>query len=278
MRAFLDSLESQFPDAFRGLSFSSGDGESVIIRIVESSPEAEALRQAIREAERRSLDLCGVSYRFSFEARHHTTAEQRDLLRQLNQDVVDDGPLSRLGLTGAGLGLDAVVVLSAEEQGPVVLAAIQEQHPRFEFELSPRILPRPADFASPAAAAEALLAQLEPVLHDLNSNQISPVEAIRRTSETSDAVLSRGLGVAARDSAYHDAQLVVLEARATVLASIGRSSSDATIIEYAALASEVVAELRDHGPLDYKTGEPRRLFEIAIRLNELDLELGLTPP
>ncbi len=123
----------------------------------------------MRDAERRSLDLSGVSYRFVFEARRHTTAELRDVVRALNDDVVEGGPLAQIGLRGAGIGRDGLVVTPAGGSGPRVLAAVQEHFPGFEFELPPRIEVHEREgFASPEAAAASLLEQLEPMRRDLD--------------------------------------------------------------------------------------------------------------
>jgi hypothetical protein len=131
-------------------------------------------------------------------------------------------------------------------------------------------------YASPSDAALALRSRLDVVRMDLRHGRITAIEALRLFAALCDDVLSCDLGVSPRDEhGYYLGQLLVLDERARALAAVSDATDDPTIVEYVTLVSRLMPMQRELGAIDHRTGEPRALVEIGIRIGLLERHLGI---
>jgi len=135
----------------------------------------------------------------------------------------------------------------------------------------------PPPFASTAVAAAELRRRFDLLGATLRDGRITPLEAARASAAIYDDVESRGYGVSPSDAvAYRLAQVDLLEVRAAFLGEVASEADDPRFGELARVATEICAEIRAlDGPPDWRTGEPRAYFDLAVRSQQLTQELGL---
>ena len=89
--------------------------------------------EAVRQAEQRSLDQVGVSFRFHFEASTFTHARLDEVRASLEEDLVARGELFELGMIGVGLAKSCVSVHSRISTGAAVRGAVEARYPDIPF-------------------------------------------------------------------------------------------------------------------------------------------------
>lgn len=128
------SLPERFPDAYGG-TFAGPTNDDMTIQVIENAPGAEELVETVRRAEQRSLDQVGVSFRFHFEPATITYAKLDAVRGELSTELIAQGELHQLGMTGVGLSKSRVSVNASVGAGPAVQIALHHRYPDIPFEV-----------------------------------------------------------------------------------------------------------------------------------------------
>ena len=124
----LQSLPARFPEAYGG-TFGGPTNDDMTIEVVEGAAGAEELIEAVCQAERRSLDQVGVSFRFHFEPATITHARLDVVRAELAAELMNRGELFELGMRGVGLSKSCVAVSARIGTAPAVRPAVQARYP-----------------------------------------------------------------------------------------------------------------------------------------------------
>ncbi len=130
--AVLESLADLYPESYGG-RYGGPTNDDITIQVVEGALGADDLVDAVRDAEQRSIEAVGVSFRFSFEPVRITYAQLDGVREEMTREVISSSTWSDLGLVGVGLGKGCVFVTARPGHLEPLRAAVERRYPGVPF-------------------------------------------------------------------------------------------------------------------------------------------------